>query len=213
MIHRLVALALVLLGVLGPATAAFAEERQTVTATVVLQVPVLNRSILGTMVLDNVGTPADFESSFIFRGQVDGHPATATGLVHATWTGNAYRAQITRIDTWDVAGLPQPRPPIPVALSTPGGQLAVAGRVRGVGEIPVPLNVKGVSTLPPPFQGNLVLSVTNAPSGAVGGLPKTGAAPGIADGLAGLLIAGGGALVVLARRRRSSRLSAGPKEG
>ena len=175
---RILILTLAFLLAVGTTTAAFAEE-QTVTATIRVNFAFLGKMVMGTLVMRNSGSPQSIDAAWTFTGTVDGNPASAKGQASNRWTGTAYEGTITKIETWDMAGLPQPALPLPIsALQGTGQTIWSTAAFEAVGTMSFPLNIQGLANLPPPFQGDAALSVTNAAGiQEIKGLPRTGAAP------------------------------------
>lgn len=210
---RLAVVLLVVLVALLQIAPAFAAE-QTVTITLKVSAPLIGKSALGTMVLHNAGDPSSLATTWTFTGQVDGQPASASGQAEGRFTGNTYDLTITRVDTWDMNGIPHPKLPLRMT-ARPGAHQTVDLVVfaHTLGTVSTPLSVQGVTGVPAPFTGDLTLSVTNAPGGVVRVLPRTGVGdplPAVADlgvigGVALLLLVGTRALVVARRLRQVAR--------
>lgn len=200
-------LALALALALVAATPAFAAE-QTLTATVKVTFGFLGKTVMGTLVIKNSGTPGSIDMTWTFTGTVDGKQASAKGAGTGRWTGTSYEGTVTRIDTWDMAGLPRPALPLPISLLQGVGRtIWVAPGFKALGTISTPLVVEGVEKLPPPFQKDLALSVTNAPGvQEIKGLPPTGAGPEWLNLLALAFVVGGGGALAASRMllRRAS---------
>lgn len=225
----LLALFLAMVLAVVPVTAAFAESPQTITASVNLTMPLVNKAALGTLVLTETGTADQIVENWTFTGQVDGRPASVAGVNRGHWTGSGFIGQVTEITQWNVPGISRPRLPLSMALSSEKGStshslvlwdrdttqprpsadqsgvvnLTVTTHQRGT--VSIPIAVQGASGLPAPFQGNLVLGLTNASSaGPVKVLPRTGAIPeGYNLAALALIALGGGALLTSRKALRS----------
>jgi hypothetical protein len=156
-----VALAALLL-VLVTASAIAAAKEQTCVAAVKVTVPVIGKTMLGTVVTRSTGSSNDMTVAWAFTGAVNGTPASSSGHATAKWS-SSYRGTITSIDTWDMGGLPRPVLPLGVSLAdgskADGVILSLA--FTKLGTISLPLSVQGLKKLPPPFKGDVVVNVTN----------------------------------------------------
>lgn len=172
---RLVVLAMVALLSLATATATLAAG-QTVTANVKVTVPGVNKTIMGAIVVKNSGTADNISAVWTFIGTVDGQAASAKGLAEGRFTGTGYEGQLTKVETWDMLGLPKIGIPTPLSLQS-GTDQAIVGSVKTkmFGDISAPLAVQGVEKMIAPFSGDLTLSVTNQTAQPVLTLPRTGA--------------------------------------
>ncbi len=196
--RRLASLVVALVVALLVVPTAFAEESQVVTTALKLQIPFAGKTVMGSLVIQDSGSPSDMVAPWSFVGQVDGKAASASGKARGHWTGSGYEGEIIEFTTWDMGGLPRPVAPVPMVLQSRSGPLVSSGTtVRGVGAVSVPIVLQGIDRLPPPFQGNLTVSVTNASLGQqVQQLPRTGVAPAWVDWAAiAALLAGLGGLI------------------
>jgi len=163
--------------------------------------------------------------TWTFTGQMNGQPASASGTWAGVWDGSSYIGEVTQFTSWNMgtlnevsvagkviypAGMPFPKPRVPLAISAktgPGNSAWLFLGLRKLGELSSPLNLRGVGVdpgtgkIPPPCAGPRSFSLTNvAGAGAVSQLPRTGDLPGRLDFLAfAALVLGAGAL--LASRR------------
>lgn len=185
---------------------AFAALTQTITANVDVTIPFVNKSALGTIVLMETGTPDHIVGNWSFTGQVNGKLASAAGVYVGQYTGSSYVGQVTAISDWNVPGVGRPQLPLTLTLSSTSGVINFDIITHHHGTLGIPLAVQGVRGLPPPFQGNLTLSITNAVlSGPVQQLPRTGAVPEWYD-LAALAMIGFGCLALATSRTALRRL-------
>lgn len=223
--RRLWAVVLAVILAAIPVASAFAESTQTITATLNVALPFVNKAAVGTLVLVDSGTPEQMVENWTFTGQIDGQPASAAGVNHGKWTGSSFVGQVTEITQWNVPGVPRPSLPAPMTLSSTSvtlsdlatgpqqtsarpapvsdtsGVVYLTFTTRSKGSFTVPLAVQGAPGLLAPFQGNLALSMTNVSStGPVTKLPKTGAVPEWFNWLALGLVGLGGAAVLASRR-------------
>lgn len=199
--RRGLVLALVLLVSVVGTTAAFADEQTVTVNAKVSSLLFGGKTVLGTLVIKDTGTAQVIASQWTFIGQMDGKPASASGTASGRFTGKSYEGNLTKVDNWDMGGVPAPPAGMPMSVLT-GADGTIFGVVNApnAGTVSVPFAVQGVSKLPEPFKGDLSLSITNlAGASEIKGLPRTGAIPVAFDLLALLLIALGGGVFASSR--------------
>lgn len=175
---RILLVALVLLLVVSTTSTVFAEE-QTVTINMKVTVAFVGKTAMGTLVIRNECPGLQTPCKWSFIGQVDGQPASASGLITLKWTGAGYEGTVTQIDSWDMGGVGRPKLPLTGALVQDVNQVfwGVVNTHRR-GTFSIPLAIPAIKKLPEPCTGNIVFDVTNvAGVQEITGLPKTGSGP------------------------------------
>ncbi len=191
-----------------------AAQDTTIVWQVNLEIPVINRSVLGTVT--TIGDSATGEGTWSFQGTVDGKLATASGKGRITGSGSTATVTLTEIDTWNLPGVPQPRAlPISATIRTVGNLAYVSYNGATIKFTGLPLALSAPITFPL-HSGTYTVTMAGTGAEGVTELPRTGvgevaAAQSATSHLPELLLAGGAlaaAAAGLALRAVATRRSA-----